>query len=466
MKIRDLPAEVYFEYSAATQDIIYEGSDVLDLITADVVDGGVPIIGRAHEAHLRVEGLPVDIRLTFATGRERDVFSACAGDIDDAGVCHPTGEIDFVSLTALGAPETMPVLEGTPIRAEGFDGLVYVDRHDDDSGTSDPIGDAFAIDARVRDLQSFTFTDADLSDVSGPRPHLLVCTSRRDLAGDLVRGNRHDLWVEMIKGGERFVLDYEAPPHRMAFDLSVSSNNAGKSSVEFEYAGSEVGTWAEVRTDIGSMEELKLVLTELPAGDPTIDFCVMNGSLGCAPPTVCYSDTHTPCGPTQDCSYDGVDCVNIDIPADSYNEFSMSLDATGPITVNGHFKQNDDMRLFLENVSIDQGVTLAKFTRTRGFWEGQIDSNVVYGDTHGGTIAGTIKLRHTNWTGTSDRALYVVLPPGEDRFYAIQRYVEIETEGVNGSRNWGQAHCPSGTVLEAESTGIDFDVTDDICREP
>ncbi len=84
----------------------------------------------------------------------------------------------------------------------------------------------------------------------------------------------------------------------------------------------------------------------------------------------------------------------------------------------------------------------------------------------GGTIAGTIKLRHKNWTGSADRAFYAVFPTGEDRFYAIQRYVEIEASGVNDRRNWGQAHCPSGTVLDAEATGFDLDVRDDICREP
>jgi len=454
--ISNLPSTVDLTYERDNQTVHYDGADVIGsieawrwldrtLVIGDEVVGAVA--GRATNAHLLVQGLPSNVDLTFDFGLEADNAS-----VDTGGPAIGRVELELLSDDALRG-----ALAASPIVGQGFDGLELWDLDDQDTDHFEPVHDPYAIVVRATDLTKFRYetnvvgtsedfqieenTFVDIERTSGPDLTSLWAQVRKtntQKAAENIPGLAKSYQFETTR------LDFGGAPAKLGLAMyNIRKNNSALHQILLDYWASGPGSQLDFET---TALEFKRTMVDVKI---TGDAGVPGGGGTPESPgvRVCLGPNNMRCGPHDRVGGEG--------------QMSYSVQVASPVTANvtalfptEEVPDDDDeyQKLTLENVRLDNGLTLSREKDGGG-------DHFVYADTAGGYVQGTVKLVHHNAiTHETDRALYVVLPPGT---YAIDRYVEVEA--IDTGVDQGVMGCPVGIVMEAEAEGIDFDVTDDMC---
>lgn len=466
--IRDLPSEVDLGLTEDVASLTYHGSAPIgsveawhdiDPVLTDNPDGGEvlnAIVGRATQAHVRIDDLPTDVDLTTTIAAEDDesellkaTLTATQGTVGEVLVELTSDE----SLLDAAAVQEVPVMSTD-------DGLLFWDLDDGDRNKIEAIQDPYLIVARVTELRSARFEQARTGDDF----------RHKEMAAELDRASHRNLWVDVLEPSDekaprplagltpsykfeylRFAMD--EPPEKLGFDALVARQTDEEfRTLRVVTRGDGDAPSMTVETDAGS-ESLEARLKPVPAGatyaDPGVVACVSPGNM--------------------DCQRDNRD------PGAGDSPVSVSVEVAKPVRIDlvrveRDQQPNGGQTFFPEfhvHMDIEKKLQASKETDKDG-----CDEHFLFIDTDGNGIKGEITDYSIGGPG-SGTDLDIQLPPGT---LADNRWVELEgppcrseiVASLYGGAEQAQVMaCPSGLDIVIDAfLDVDVHVEDEICPNP
>jgi len=423
----NLPASVNLSYSGTQQRFNYlNASGPIGDLDINYSKGVVPIAARAHNLHVHLRDVHpgVDLRYNFGDDGDSLVLDTGAAKIGHAA-------IDLLSDKTL---VDKPALNDRRIFAEGYDGLVFWDL-DDGSDQQDGINDPYVLSGRITNLQHLDYTSNVITHGGSDNVDNRTVDVHRQGGGPDIQV---EIWqmnigkaYEELEGFpnwyriEETYLTYESPPEKLGFSFKKRLGENINKQYWVDAWGSETRGHVWFDTDAGALKFLRVNLGPIPAGtlgDPGIAACIAPTSMNCGE-------------------------RNLPSPYHS-GQLSAKVAVKAPVQVDLDLSEGATRATVFANIS--QFVEFSKETSHDG-----ANSSVIFLDTQGSPVDGQVRIFDD---GDLDTVLKV---PKNTR--AIERYVEVENEGVNNSRNRGQLMCPYGFDAHTWALGFELSLNDDLC---